>query len=264
MFSNFLDITGFFVGVLINLLLIALICYYFKRKIDNLEYSQSEQAKTLYKLISSQQSSTMMGGESRNIIMGDNDIMNGLDLTQLHQEYDDNEDNTDEDEDEDEDEAEDEVEDEDEDEVECEVEAEEEEDETMDYNSSHLIQTFQLASNNETPLATDVVTMSDNVEVKHVDYVTIQGTTSDELDGPEDNCFHSDITVANKLSETLEVSDSEPTVGSEENYEKMTVKELKNVLAEKGVHAKSSMNKSDIINILKGATDMKMNVDEEM
>ena len=42
MLSNLLDITGFFVGVLINLLLIAMI-YYFKRKIDNLEYSQSEQ-----------------------------------------------------------------------------------------------------------------------------------------------------------------------------------------------------------------------------
>ena len=41
MISNLLDIK-FFVGVLINLLLIALICYYFKRKIDNLEYSQSE------------------------------------------------------------------------------------------------------------------------------------------------------------------------------------------------------------------------------
>ena len=39
MFSKLLDITGFFVGVLINLLLIALICFYFKRKIDNLELS---------------------------------------------------------------------------------------------------------------------------------------------------------------------------------------------------------------------------------
>ena len=38
------------------------------------------------------------------------------------------------------------------------------------------------------------------------------------------------------------------------------MKELKNVLAEKGVHAKSSMNKGDIINILKGtANTMEIN-----
>ena len=272
MFSNFLDITGFFVGVLINLLLIALICYYFKRKIDNLEYSQSEQAKTLYKLISSQQSSVMMGSESRNIVMGDNDIMNGLDLTQLHQEYDDNEDNTDEeeeeDEDEDEDEVEDEVEDEDEDEEEDENEDEEDEiiegSEQPEYDTTHLIQTFQIASNSETPIATHGSNMSDNVEVKHVDYGIVQGAADVELDEPEVNRSLSDITVANELSETLDASVEETVVGSAENYEKMTVKELKNVLAEKGVHAKSSMNKSDIINILKGATDMNMNADEEM
>ena len=49
---NLLDITGFFVGVLINLLLVALICFYFKRKIDNLEVAQSEQAKMLFTIIS--------------------------------------------------------------------------------------------------------------------------------------------------------------------------------------------------------------------
>lgn len=54
-FSNLIDISSFFIGVLINLLLVALVCYYFKRKIDNLEVSQSEQAKMLYSLISRQE-----------------------------------------------------------------------------------------------------------------------------------------------------------------------------------------------------------------
>ena len=57
-FSNLIDISSFFIGVLINLLLIAMICFYFKRKIDNLELSQSEQAKMLYKLISDNSSQT--------------------------------------------------------------------------------------------------------------------------------------------------------------------------------------------------------------
>jgi hypothetical protein len=54
MFSSILDISSFFIGMLINLLLIALICYYFKRKYEALELSQNEQAKILYNLIQNQ------------------------------------------------------------------------------------------------------------------------------------------------------------------------------------------------------------------
>ena len=54
MFSTILDISSFFIGMLINLLLIALICYYFKRKYEALELSQNEQAKILYNLIQNQ------------------------------------------------------------------------------------------------------------------------------------------------------------------------------------------------------------------
>jgi len=54
MFSTILDISSFFIGMLINLLLIALICYYFKRKYETLEASQNEQAKILYNLIQNQ------------------------------------------------------------------------------------------------------------------------------------------------------------------------------------------------------------------
>ena len=54
-FSNILDISSFFIGMLINLLLIALICYYFKRKYESLEVAQNEQAKILYNIIQQQQ-----------------------------------------------------------------------------------------------------------------------------------------------------------------------------------------------------------------
>ena len=50
-FSSILDISSFFIGMIINLLLIALICYYFKRKYENLEIAQNEQAKVLYQLL---------------------------------------------------------------------------------------------------------------------------------------------------------------------------------------------------------------------
>ena len=54
MLSTILDISSFFIGMLINLLLIALICYYFKRKYESLELAQNEQAKILYNLIQNQ------------------------------------------------------------------------------------------------------------------------------------------------------------------------------------------------------------------
>ena len=45
------DISSFFLSMIIKLLLIALLCYYFKRKFENLEKAQMEQAKILYGLI---------------------------------------------------------------------------------------------------------------------------------------------------------------------------------------------------------------------
>ena len=50
-----LDISGFFTGLIINLLLITLVCYYFKRKYENIESAQMEQAKVLYELLQKQQ-----------------------------------------------------------------------------------------------------------------------------------------------------------------------------------------------------------------
>lgn len=49
-----LDISGFFTGLIINLLLITLVCYYFKRKYENIESAQMEQAKVLYELLQKQ------------------------------------------------------------------------------------------------------------------------------------------------------------------------------------------------------------------
>ena len=89
MLSNLLDITGFFVGVLINLLLIAMICYYFKRKIDNLEFSQSEQAKTLYTLIAqSQKTNSPVSTTGLDEVL-ENNVIKNLDLSKLNNTEDD-------------------------------------------------------------------------------------------------------------------------------------------------------------------------------
>lgn len=239
MFSNLLDITGFFVSVLINLLLIALICYYFKRKIDNLEYSQSEQAKTLYTLISQQNNMMVENNESNTIVSGANDIMGGLDLTQLSQ-HNDDENKV--------------VADDDSDSYVNDEESEEEDDEESlieegsesDDKIGEEIQTIHMVSVEE--------------DVKQIEF----NDQSEELQ-EETNEFSEESLVINQdnnqESEVVEPTNDEEAPGDIENYEKMTVKELRNVLAEKGVHAKSSMNKSDIINILKGASNIDLEVE---
>ena len=90
-FSNILDISSFFIGVLVNLLLVALICFYFKRKIDNLEMSQSEQAKMLFQLIQQKESNLSPTGDAPMLPGGAYNMLNGLDLSQLNE--DDEEDN---------------------------------------------------------------------------------------------------------------------------------------------------------------------------
>ena len=51
-FSKLLDISGFFLIVVINLSLIALLCYYAKKKFESLEEIQREQSKVLFDLVS--------------------------------------------------------------------------------------------------------------------------------------------------------------------------------------------------------------------
>ena len=72
MFSSILDISSFFIGMLINLLLIVLICYYFKRKYEALEQSQNEQAKILYTLIQNQTPSSSSNFDINELIKNSN------------------------------------------------------------------------------------------------------------------------------------------------------------------------------------------------
>ncbi len=95
-FSNLIDVSSFFIGILINLLLVAMICYYFKRKIDNLEISQSEQAKMMYTILQRQEQNNMpendqndMKDDSRKNLMVDlgttsHSYLQNLDLDSLN------------------------------------------------------------------------------------------------------------------------------------------------------------------------------------
>jgi hypothetical protein len=66
-----LDISGFFTGLIINLLLITLVCYYFKRKYENIEEAQMEQAKILYELLQNNKQCKLSCDEKQCKLSGD-------------------------------------------------------------------------------------------------------------------------------------------------------------------------------------------------
>ena len=277
MFSNFLDITGFFVGVLINLLLIALICFYFKRKIDNLEISQSEQAKMLFNIISRDK----IEDDSREstIVTSTPSIMDGLDLSRLKTE---DESADDESSVEDDDSS---VEDDD-----CYVDLS---NDTQDISteskpnlpesSSYVSEPIDLVNDDNSVNQTCIISEDKEIggfDLDVTDHDDEKNTTLDDNERIYSNevvgtLVEDDLTDSNEVVGTLAEDDLTESIENEndlgdreefqiknvvykgggmdddDDYEKMTVKDLKKMLSEKGMSIKSSMNKSEIITMLK-------------
>ena len=182
-FANILDISSFFIGMLINLLLIALICYYFKRKYETLEIAQNEQAKILYNLI--QQNKKPFTVE--NVVQSVQEI----NLDKVNMNDSDSDSDTDS-----------------EDESEHESESEEVEVECAEVDS----------------------------EVKNVQ-VDIEAT----------------------LEEVEEV-----IVTKVEDYSKLTIKELRDLLSKKGITSNHKMKKTDLLNLIETGTQDTLNLSEEL
>jgi hypothetical protein len=206
MFSSILDISSFFIGMLINLLLIALICYYFKRKYESLEVAQNEQAKILYNLIQSQAPRKQF---DINELMNNN-ITKTLDTFDA---------------------------------IESESESESEsEDEDESAGEIKCL----------------VLTEPTSVEVEEIDSTPLLITKI--LDEP--------ITESKPVTETKPVTDTNTESNSaneykslfevklEDDYSKMTMKQLKDILSQKGISSNPRMKKNDLINLIEtGVTD---------
>jgi hypothetical protein len=181
MFSTILDISSFFIGMLINLLLIALICYYFKRKYESLEAAQNEQAKILYTLIQKQMPRKEF---DINELMNNNITNNieSLNINEIVSETDSDDDDSESDEDMDE--------------VKC-------------------------------------LIMNETVPVEEI------------VDTP---------LVITKIVDPEVKTEEEPK--TEEDYSKMTMKQLKDILSQKGISSNPRMKKNDLINLIEtGVTD---------
>jgi len=192
-FSAILDISSFFIGMIINLLLIALICYYFKRKYENLEIAQNEQAKVLYQLL--QQNSNVQPKviNLNDLLKKDTDTRNEL----IDSDDSDSDDSDDSDSDSD-----------------CEEKTE---------VKRIILNTETINLNTETiNLNTEVDIESEVIEEINVDFKSV-----DE-----------DIDQVDKKD-----------VKHENDYSKMTIKQLKDALSVKGINA-NKMKKNEMIELI--------------
>jgi hypothetical protein len=197
MFSTILDISSFFIGMLINLLLIALICYYFKRKYEALELSQNEQAKILYNLIQNQ---TPKPSFNINQLMTNTNLKNSCSLPNCVEICSDDEstDNSD-------------------------NESSDSDNESSDEPKSEEVKTLSV----NTLLTTNVVTS--NVETEELHNITV--TKLEELDDLTNN-------------------------DDEVDYNKLSIKQLKDILSKKGINSNNRMKKNDLISLIeKGSVE---------
>ena len=187
-FANILDISSFFIGMLINLLLIALICYYFKRKYESLELAQNEQAKILYNLIQQQQPRKQFNIDD--VIQ--NHVIENINLDK-------------------------------------EVDGDSDSDSDSDSSSEDEIET-------EPKIKTVII---DDFETKQI--------------------------VVEEI-ETIPMVVEEFIITKVDDYSKMTIKELKDVLSKKGISSNNKMKKNDLIQLIEtGAQDtLTLNLSEEL
>lgn len=192
-FSAILDISSFFIGMIINLLLIALICYYFKRKYENLEIAQNEQAKVLYQLL--QQNSNVQPKviNLNDLLKKDTDIRNEVKIV----------DDSDSDSDSD--------------------DSDSDSDSGSDSESEEPTEIKRIVLNTETiNLNTEVDIESEVIEEINVDFKSVD-----------------------EVVEQLDKKD----LTHENDYSKMTIKQLKDALSVKGINA-NKMKKNEMIELI--------------
>lgn len=221
-FSNLIDISSFFIGILINLLLVALICYYFKRKIDNLEVAQSEQAKMLYTIISQQENKLInVDNTESNAGVESMGLLQNLNLDQLSGDYNGYE-------------------------------------ESNNYvQSSENIEELEHDDNNDSDDESESESESENEDETNVD-----SDEETELAGEETNesVNNNHEQVDNEVKSINYNIDED--LEQLYDYEKMTVKELKSIANNMGIqNIKKNVKKQDLINILVTQSNQKQQID---
>ena len=214
MFSTILDISSFFIGMLINLLLIALICYYFKRKYEILEQAQNEQAKIIYNLIQNQ-----VPQKTFDI----NELMaTHLNAPEIMDESDDSDSESDDD------------------------DIHKIKHFSLNEPSLDINETHQLV----TPSAPLIITKIDDKEKSNIVQANEEETSEGQMNAGQTNAGQTNAGQTN----------------AETDYSKMSMKQLKDILSQKGIQSNARMKKNELINLIENGSGSgsNLNLVEEM
>ena len=231
MFSTILDISSFFIGMLINLLLIALICYYFKRKYETLEASQNEQAKILYNLIQNQLPKKTF---NINDLLTNANVCSNLGTCMINP---------------------DEIE---ESGSESETDDELESDDESDNESN----------DKRTNLNLEVSEIVDSpVKILSLNVSESNNVLDDLEEKPIIVSKLNELNELNELEVNVSVTELESDVSSNgvTDYSKLSIKQLKDILTKKGINSNHRMKKTDLINLIEhGHNENTLNLKDEM
>ena len=228
MFSTILDISSFFIGMLINLLLIALICYYFKRKYETLEASQNEQAKILYNLIQNQLPKKTF---NINDLLTNANVCSNLGTCMINP---------------------DEIE---ESGSECDTDDESDTDDDSNNDTPKNVN-LEVSEIVDTPVKILSLNVSDanNVldDVEETPIIVSKLNELNELD-------------VNELNESVTELDADVSNNGVTDYSKLSIKQLKDILTKKGINSNHRMKKTDLINLIEhGHNENTLNLKDEM
>ena len=228
MFSTILDISSFFIGMLINLLLIALICYYFKRKYETLEASQNEQAKILYNLIQNQLPKKTF---NINDLLTNANVCSNLGTCMINPN---------------------EIE---ESGSECDTDDESDTDDDSNNDTPKNVN-LEVSEIVDTPVKILSLNVSDanNVldDVEETPIIVSKLNELNELD-------------VNELNESVTELDADVSNNGVTDYSKLSIKQLKDILTKKGINSNHRMKKTDLINLIEhGHNENTLNLKDEM
>jgi hypothetical protein len=225
-FSSILDIGSFFIGIIINLLFVALVCYYFKRKYELLEKSQMEQGRMIYTLLQKEKESLTLKCEKKEVVETTKMLANlNEPLLNKRNEPQVNNDVSDNDADDDDTSSLSEEEEDD--------EEEEEDVEIKEEDISHYV------SNTYSPLDVLLVTKLEDPSV--VETMPLQIDEITEVGGVEE--------IEGDGVKHIHVDDPEKKKNNDDgqDFNKMSMKQLKELMTTKGIKVKSNVTKHELI-----------------
>ena len=236
--SSLFDLSGFFFMFTLNLLVICLICYYFKRRMETLEHAQMEQSKILRTYI--QETNNINNKpevrqetvEEAKKIETNNDFNNQpfkkIEINQFTLQKDED--------------------------------SESEDTSDEEYDDDELGENIELVEENS-----NIKVLRLNQDIDEDESETDDDDDDDDDDNDDDDNDHDDNNDKEEEEDKKEeTSENTKKLNLEIDYNKHTAKELKLMCKEKGLTGFNNLKKTELVELLNNTNNIKQEIVEEI